>query len=226
MTGREPTHACTSRLQCVECGREQTAGEHGWKAYLTTDEDEPAEAVVYCPECTADEFDTPPGQPLRIWSVRRAASVCGAPGCPNVAGPLPWRDPGRKVQDCRSTSRPRARPQPDRTSRVASAPERRPRALCAKERNRRLGEDAVPAGHQEAHAAPPTDSRIVMCGWLAHGGRRAQSRAPLRSGQLTATSSDDARFVLQHAPPQRLCERRVTDDFLKLDLLRIEQLQA
>jgi hypothetical protein len=103
MTGREPTHACTSRLQCVECGREQTAGEHGWKAYLTTDEDEPAEAVVYCPECTADEFDTPPGQPLRIWSVRRAASVCGAPGCPNVAGPLPWRDPGRKVQDCRST---------------------------------------------------------------------------------------------------------------------------
>jgi hypothetical protein len=29
------------RLTCVECGREQAADEHGWKAYLTTDEDEP-----------------------------------------------------------------------------------------------------------------------------------------------------------------------------------------
>ena len=28
----------------------------GWKAYLTTDEDEPAEAVVYCPECAEREF--------------------------------------------------------------------------------------------------------------------------------------------------------------------------
>jgi hypothetical protein len=202
MTGREPTHACTSRLQCVECGREQTAGEHGWKAYLTTDEDEPAEAVVYCPECTADEFDTPPGQPLRIWSVRRAASVCGAPGCPNVAGPLPWRDPGRKVQDCRSTSRPRARPQPDRTSRVASAPERRPRALCAKERNRRLAEDAVPAGHQEAHAAPPTDSRIVMC---AQGGWLAPRRAPSAIPSATTVGTVDGHLIRRRAlcPPTR-----------------------
>jgi hypothetical protein len=37
------------RLTCVGCGREQPAGEPGWKAYLTTDEDEPAEAIVYCP---------------------------------------------------------------------------------------------------------------------------------------------------------------------------------
>jgi hypothetical protein len=29
-------------LKCVECGRHQLAGERGWKAYLTTDEDEPA----------------------------------------------------------------------------------------------------------------------------------------------------------------------------------------
>ena len=28
----------------------------GWVAYLTTDEDEPAEAVVYCPECAYREF--------------------------------------------------------------------------------------------------------------------------------------------------------------------------
>lgn len=45
------------RLRCVECAREQAAGERGWKAYLTTDEDEPAKAVVYCPEGAAREFE-------------------------------------------------------------------------------------------------------------------------------------------------------------------------
>jgi hypothetical protein len=44
------------RLACVECGREQAGGERGWRAYLTTDEDEPAEALVYCPACAAREF--------------------------------------------------------------------------------------------------------------------------------------------------------------------------
>jgi hypothetical protein len=34
-------------LVCAECGCEQAAGERGWKAYLTTEEEEPAEAVVY-----------------------------------------------------------------------------------------------------------------------------------------------------------------------------------
>jgi hypothetical protein len=43
-------------LTCEECGREQPACESGWKAYLTTDEDEPAEAVVYCPVCAEREF--------------------------------------------------------------------------------------------------------------------------------------------------------------------------
>jgi hypothetical protein len=28
----------------------------GWRAYLTTDETEPAEAVVYCPACDEREF--------------------------------------------------------------------------------------------------------------------------------------------------------------------------
>jgi DNA-directed RNA polymerase subunit RPC12/RpoP len=42
--------------KCVECGREKSAGERGWKAYLTADEEEPAEAVVYCPECAEREF--------------------------------------------------------------------------------------------------------------------------------------------------------------------------
>ena len=34
----------------------QPSGARGWRAYLTTDEDEPAEAVVYCPECAEREF--------------------------------------------------------------------------------------------------------------------------------------------------------------------------
>ena len=34
----------------------QPAGARGWRAYLTTDEDEPAEAVVYCSECAELEF--------------------------------------------------------------------------------------------------------------------------------------------------------------------------
>ena len=44
-------------LVCVECGRKQiTDDERGWRSYLTTDEDEPTEAVVYCPDCAAREF--------------------------------------------------------------------------------------------------------------------------------------------------------------------------
>jgi hypothetical protein len=41
---------------CVECGREQASVARGWRAYLTVDEDEPVEAVVYCPECAEREF--------------------------------------------------------------------------------------------------------------------------------------------------------------------------
>ena len=47
---------CAEHLTCVECGRVQPGGARGWKAYLTTDEDDPAEAVVYCPECAEREF--------------------------------------------------------------------------------------------------------------------------------------------------------------------------
>jgi hypothetical protein len=54
------------QLTCVECGREQLAGESGWRAYLTTDEDEPAETVVYCPDCAAREFGAPPGRPPKM----------------------------------------------------------------------------------------------------------------------------------------------------------------
>jgi hypothetical protein len=46
----------TNRLQCVECGRVSREGERGWTAHLTVDEDDPAEVVVYCPECDEREF--------------------------------------------------------------------------------------------------------------------------------------------------------------------------
>ena len=47
------------RLTCVECGRMQPAGARGWKAYLTTDEDEPAGVVSYCASCAEREFGRP-----------------------------------------------------------------------------------------------------------------------------------------------------------------------
>jgi hypothetical protein len=47
------------RLTCVECGRAQAVGERRWRAYLTDDEDEPAEAIVYCPDCATREFGCP-----------------------------------------------------------------------------------------------------------------------------------------------------------------------
>jgi hypothetical protein len=43
-------------LECVECGRVSRVNERGWTAYLTTDEDEPAEAVIYRSECAQKEF--------------------------------------------------------------------------------------------------------------------------------------------------------------------------
>jgi hypothetical protein len=46
----------SDRLTCVECRREQGDDERGWHAYLTTDEDDSAEALVYCPECAEREF--------------------------------------------------------------------------------------------------------------------------------------------------------------------------
>jgi hypothetical protein len=51
------TGEATGPLRYVECGRVQAApAARGWRAYLTVDEDEPAEAIVYCPECAELEF--------------------------------------------------------------------------------------------------------------------------------------------------------------------------
>jgi hypothetical protein len=46
----------TNRLQCIEYGCVSQESERNWTARLTVDEDEPVEAVVYCPECAAREF--------------------------------------------------------------------------------------------------------------------------------------------------------------------------
>jgi hypothetical protein len=44
------------RLQCIDCRRVSRDGERGSSAYLTDDEDEPAEAIVYCRQCATHEF--------------------------------------------------------------------------------------------------------------------------------------------------------------------------
>jgi hypothetical protein len=73
-------------LRCVECGRVQTAsGARGWCAYLTTDEDEPAEAIVYCPQCDERELKGLQGnggsmRPADARAVNAAPTMHGAPG--------------------------------------------------------------------------------------------------------------------------------------------------
>lgn len=39
-------------LRCVECHRTTTGNTHGWRAYLSVDE----EVVIYCPYCAEREF--------------------------------------------------------------------------------------------------------------------------------------------------------------------------
>lgn len=44
-------------LECVECGGVSREDERRFRAFLTSDEDGPAEAVVFCPRCSAKEFE-------------------------------------------------------------------------------------------------------------------------------------------------------------------------
>jgi hypothetical protein len=46
----------TSAGVASEDGDRQRPGERGWHAYLTTDDDEPADALVYCPDCANREL--------------------------------------------------------------------------------------------------------------------------------------------------------------------------
>lgn len=41
-------------IRCVECGRPWLDAAEHWRMYLT--DDEPPEAVSYCPVCAAREF--------------------------------------------------------------------------------------------------------------------------------------------------------------------------
>lgn len=47
--------SATQPLMCVECGRAWLAAFEMWRMYLT--DEEPADAVIYCPACAAREFD-------------------------------------------------------------------------------------------------------------------------------------------------------------------------
>ena len=49
-----PWPAAKPQLRCVECGAEGDGAAEGWKTYLT--DDDPPEAVTYCPDCAAREF--------------------------------------------------------------------------------------------------------------------------------------------------------------------------
>lgn len=80
------------RLVCEECGRVSPENERGWTAYLTTDEDEPAEAVVYCPACAANEFGLSgrrpnPARRHTTATLRRSAHVLQ--GGPRLLQPRP-----------------------------------------------------------------------------------------------------------------------------------------
>lgn len=54
--GQAESEVFANRLLSVECGRVARENERGWRAHLTDDEDEPAEVVVYCPDCDSREF--------------------------------------------------------------------------------------------------------------------------------------------------------------------------
>jgi hypothetical protein len=44
----------TQVLRCIECCRQWQVATERWRVYLT--DDDPAEAVAYCPACAAREF--------------------------------------------------------------------------------------------------------------------------------------------------------------------------
>src|SRR6476661_11108894 len=75
---------------------------------------------------------------------------------------------------------------------------------------------------------PRRESSVLVTGIAERIARVLRERA-VRRGPISpsreAKSSADAGPVLQYSSPQRLCERRVADDVLELDLLGIEQLQ-
>ena len=50
----EPNSTATLPLVCAECGRTWRVASERWVLKLT--DDDPPEAVAYCPDCAAREF--------------------------------------------------------------------------------------------------------------------------------------------------------------------------
>jgi len=51
----EPTSSQTTQaIACIECARQWQVSSERWRVYLT--DDDPPEAVAYCPACAAREF--------------------------------------------------------------------------------------------------------------------------------------------------------------------------
>jgi hypothetical protein len=48
------THVFVLSLRCVECGRRWDDVNERWRVYFT--DDEPPDAVTYCPACARAEF--------------------------------------------------------------------------------------------------------------------------------------------------------------------------
>ena len=44
------------KLICEECERQADVFAHGWRTYLTLEEDDSTQTATYCPECAGREF--------------------------------------------------------------------------------------------------------------------------------------------------------------------------
>jgi hypothetical protein len=51
-----PTTTVVARIACVECGRAWVSDSERWRIKVLFDE-QPPEAVPYCPDCHAREFE-------------------------------------------------------------------------------------------------------------------------------------------------------------------------
>jgi hypothetical protein len=57
VSGDPAIEARRIEVRCIECDVVATGPTDGWKAYIDSGRDgEPAEIVIYCPECAEREF--------------------------------------------------------------------------------------------------------------------------------------------------------------------------
>jgi hypothetical protein len=189
-------------LRCAECGREQTLNERGGRSYVTTDEHEPAEAIVYCPRVRQARVRHTARSAAEDIERETSRQRLRRTRLPERRPPAPAAGSGSQGAGLPQYPRPRARPQPDRRSRVASAPERRPRAP--------VREGAEPSlGRGSRSRRPPRGARctsyrqsnrdVPRSGWLA------PRRAPRAIPSATAVGTVDGHLIRRRAlcPPTR-----------------------